>query len=173
MPTKSEGGMRTSSSRAAKRAPTWYMYLCICIGICICIPYVPSAPYPIKFLGTRLGYWNTVHKDFWGSHTGMSSGGSFQTSWWACFLGALIFHFHVLYSHNITIKISPYKIFADCWRSMHDMHDVTVQPRYFWLWTVCDKWSTTWFFFYLFFCICKDLSLIYISLLSTLVWIIN
>ena len=44
-----------------------------------------------------------ARKGFWSYHTAMSSGGSFRSSWWARFHGALRFLWHFFYKPNKAI----------------------------------------------------------------------
>ena len=83
MPMKSEGASKISASRASKRAPTWHS--------CMTTPKSLSGQ-PNPDLIQRL-----ARKGFLGSHTAMSCGGSFRSSWRADFHGALRFHWHFFY----------------------------------------------------------------------------
>ena len=80
MPMESEGAMKISASRASKRAPTWHS----------CMTTQKSlSGQPLDQVWIRL-----ARKGFWGSHTAMSCGGSFWSSWRADFHGTLRFHWH-------------------------------------------------------------------------------
>ena len=82
MPMKFEGAMKISASRALKRAPTWHS--------CMTTPKSLSGQ-PLDQVWIRL-----ARKGFWGSHTAMSCGGSFRSSWCADFHAALGFHWYFL-----------------------------------------------------------------------------
>ena len=89
MQRKSEGAMKTSSSRASKWAPTWY----------VCMTTSKSlSGQPNPDLIQRLAI-----KGFWDSHTDISSGGSFRSSWWARFHGTLRFALHFFYHPTLSI----------------------------------------------------------------------
>ena len=81
--------MKTSSSRASKRTPTWHK--------CMVAPKSLSGqPYPD--LIQRL-----ARKGFWSYHTAISRGGSFRSSGWARFHGTLRILGHFFYNPNKAI----------------------------------------------------------------------
>ena len=86
----SEGAMKISTSRASKWAPTWQS--------CMTTPKSLSGQ-PLDRVWIRL-----ARKGFWGSHTAMSCGGSFRSSWRADFHGALRFHWHFFRSLDCPLE---------------------------------------------------------------------
>ena len=80
MPKNSEGAMKTSSSRASKRAPTWHSCM--------------VAPKSLYGQPQDQVWIMLARKGFLSYHTAMSSGGSFRSSWWARFHGALTILWH-------------------------------------------------------------------------------
>ena len=80
MQDKTEGAVRTLSSRASKWAPTWHSS-----------PITPKSlsGQPLDRVWIRL-----ARKGFWGNGWAMSCGGSFRSSWWERSHSAFSFVLH-------------------------------------------------------------------------------
>ena len=83
--------MKTSSSRASKQALTWHSCMTTSKSL---------SGQPNPDLIQRLAI-----KGFRDSHTDISSGGSFWSSWWARFHGTLRFALHFFYHQTLSVWV--------------------------------------------------------------------